>query len=248
MSVTTEAEMLALLRKNISLDPLGIVRPDGAEFYRGTIAHWAADQLARGESLQQIPSYFNQSGQARHRFAVTQAWGERPTLTPFVTPTFVRANQQLPVEKRPDHRFQVDLMNRFQPELALMPFAAQGWSEEIIAHLPDADRYRAIAPIRTTDPEGHTWRVLRYRDYRPFLEEFLLDRSNPIHELIDAERLQEALATGDWHPGRTWAPLGRPHRCDLDGTPRIHRTHSEDLTCSPISCLPANRMIPSTPI
>ena len=210
MLVTSEAELIALLRRNINFDPLGLLRPDVLEYYYQTVEHWARHMLARGETLQQIPSYFNQSGQARHRFAVVHAWGERPTFTPFVTPTLVRANQKLPVDQRPDHRFQIDLMRRFVPDLSMMPFAIQGWSEAAIAHLPDADAYRAIPTVKTTSPDGRNWRVLRYQDYRPFLDEILLERSNPIHELIDSDKLERVLPTGDVHGGRVrriWAVL-----------------------------------------
>jgi len=91
-----------------------------------------------------------------------------------------------------------------------MPFADQGWSEDAVAHLPDADDYRAIPTVHSVSPESRTWRVLRYDDYRPMLEDYLLDRSNPIHELIDTARLERIIPTGDRHAGRTrrlWALL-----------------------------------------
>lgn len=210
MSVTTEDELLALLRRNITFDPLRVMRPGVLEYYHQTVAEWAREMLRRGETLQQVASYFNQTGQSRHRFAVVQAWGERMTLTPYITPVIVRANQQLPPEQRPDPRFQIDLMRRFDLPLSLLPFAAQGWSETAFAHLPDADRYRAIAPVLSDAVDGRTWRVVRYRDYLPMLESYLLDGDNPIHELIDSKRLALVLPAGDAHDGRTrriWALL-----------------------------------------
>ncbi len=209
MAVRSEEELIALLRRNIKFDPLGVMRPAVLEYYHQTVAHWARAYLEQGETLHQVPSYFNQSGQARNRFAVVQAWGETMTLTPFITPTVVRAMQRLPVEQRPMHGFQIDLMRRFEPTLARMPFAATGWSADAVAHLPDAADYLAIPPVRSA-PDGQTWRVLRYQDYLPMLEEFLLDRSNPIHELIDSDRLERVLPTGGRHAGRTrrlWALL-----------------------------------------
>ena len=50
----------------------------------------------------------------------------------------------------------------------------------------------------------------RYADYLPMLREYLLDRANPIHELIDSDKLERILPTGDRHEGRTrriWALL-----------------------------------------
>ncbi len=210
LAVANEAELVALLRRNIKFDPLGVMRPEVLEYYHRTVALWVQEQLERGETLQQVPSYFNQTGQARHRFAVVHAWGERMTITPFFTPAIVRANQKLPLDQRPNLGFQIDLMRRFLPELTLMPFADKGWSAEAVAHLPNSEDYCAIPPVHAISPEGRTWRVQRYQDYRPMLEEYLLDRSNPIHELIDSDRLEQIIPTGDRHPGRTrrlWAVL-----------------------------------------
>lgn len=210
LSVTNEAELVALMRRAIKFDLLGVMRPEVLEYYHRTVALWVHEQLERGETLQQVPTYFNQTGQSRHRFAVVHAWGERMTLTPFFTPPIVRANQKLPLSQRPNVGFQVDLMRRYLPDLTRMPFAEQGWSAEAVAHLPDSDDYVLIPPVLAVSPEGRTWRVQRYQDYRPMLEEYLLDRSNPIHELIDSDRLEQIIPTGDRHPGRTrrlWALL-----------------------------------------
>ena len=209
MAVRSDEELIALLRRNIKFDPLGVMWPELLEYYHQTVAHWARAYLDNGETLPQVSSYFNQSGQARNRFAVVQACSETLTLTPYITPTLVRAMQRLPVDQRPNYRFQIDLMRAFEPELARMPFAATGWSAEAVAHLPDAAEYLAIPAVQSA-PEGQTWRVLRYDDYRPMLEEFLLDRTNPIHELIDSDRLERIIPTGGRHAGRTrrmWALL-----------------------------------------
>lgn len=209
LTLRTESELSNLLRRNIAFDPLGIMQPGALAYYYDVVDQWAADLLARGERLQQIPSYFNQSGQSRHRFSIVQAWSTPMTLTPYFTPAIIRANQQLPLDRRPNHGFQIDLFRRFVPELAVMPFAARGWTPEAVAHLPDADAYLAIPPVVSASG-GETWRLLRYADYRPMLDTYMLDRSNPIHELIRSDRLPHILETGNRHDGRVrriWALL-----------------------------------------
>jgi hypothetical protein len=115
----------------------------------------------------------------------------------------IRINHRLPLDSRPDPRFHVDLQRRCAPELSKLPFAEWTWPESAIAHLPDADEYRQIRPVLSQNLDGRTWRQKRYADYRPVIESIVLDRSNPIHELLDYGRLTDRLATGDAHPGRT---------------------------------------------
>jgi hypothetical protein len=124
-------------------------------------------------------------------------------LNPFLTPACMRASHRLPPEQRPDIRFHLDLQRRCDIGLSKLPFADSAWSEASFEHLPDADDYRRIQPVFSTSPDGRTWRVKRYADYRSFLEHYVLDRDNPIHALLDEQRLKERIATGDANAGRT---------------------------------------------
>jgi hypothetical protein len=209
-AVTSEAELLALVRRGIGLDPLGILRPEALEYYQHAMASWVNRHLGRGEDLTEIASFYMQETRVRDRAGPTQAWNARLRLSPFPTRGIVQANHGLPRSARPDHRFEIDLMRRHNVALSKLPYANSGWGEPSIAHLPDADDYRTVAPIHSAGDAARNWRLVRYADYRPMLEEFLLDPGNPIQELIQRDRLAEKIATGDANPGRTrllWGAL-----------------------------------------
>jgi hypothetical protein len=209
-SVQTAAELLALLRRGVALDPLGILRPEALEYYQQSLAGWATRHLARGEELHQVASFYMQETRARTRAGPTQAWNARLRISPFVTRGIVQAMHGLPDADRPDPRFPIDLMRRHNVALSKLPFADATWGETSIAHLPDADDYRSIAPMRSSGPKARNWRLTNYADYRPMLERYLLDRENPIQELVRYDRLAERIATGDANPGRTrmlWGAL-----------------------------------------
>ena len=206
----SQAELLATLRRGIGLDPLGILRPDVREYYLQALDRWAIQHLERGESVKRVAAFYMQETRVRDRAGPTQAWNARWRLSPFPTRVIVQANHSLPEPARPDHRFQIDLMRRHNIALSKLPFAASTWGEASIAHLPDAEDYRRVQAAVTTSADARNWRLMRYAGYRPMLETYLLDRENPIHELVSFERLAERIASGDAHPGRTrmlWGAL-----------------------------------------
>lgn len=225
--VTSQDELLALLRRSVGFDPLGILRPEALEYYHQAMASWANQHLERGDDVTQIGSFYMQETRMRSRAGPTQAWNARMRLSPFSTRGIVQANHGLPAASRPSHRFTIDLMRLHSLALSKLPLAASTWDEGSIAHLPDADNYRRIEPIRTTSIDARNWRLIHYADYLPMLRTYLLDRQNPIHDLVQFDRLEERIATGDANPGRTrmlWGALtaaiwmGR-HELDAKITP-----------------------------
>lgn len=210
VAVSNEAEMLALIRRYIDYDSMQILLPEVLEYYHRSVEQWAKMMLARGEAPNQVPSYIRQTTMERHIFGILQAWGAQSTLLPFMTPIIVRSNQLFPPAERPSPRLQLDLTRRFHTELSKMPYAYSTWPEQAIAHLPDADDYRSVAPLPIVTPAGQNWRQFRHHEYLSFMKPYILDRSNPIHRFVKSDRLERLLPTGVDHPGRTrriWAVL-----------------------------------------
>ncbi len=196
-------EVLKRVWKFRPLDRMGVVRPDIRAYYQNAIREWAHRQADVGTPLVSIPNLYGEEFALHSRNGPDHSWSPRMRINPFITPSCQRANHRLPVDRRPNIRFQLDLMRRVAPELSKIPFPGWAWPEAAFAHLPDAEDYRRIEPISTPSPDGRTWRQKRYADYLPFIEEIVLDRDNPIHELLDYDRLVERLATGDRNAGRT---------------------------------------------
>lgn len=203
IGAVTLDDILARLRKAARIDPLGILRPDARAYYLGFVADQVRQWADEGVPLISIPTLFKQEPLVHGRNGPEYTWSPRMRISPYFAPSCLRSNHRLPVEQRPDYRFHIDLQRTYSTELGKIPFADSVWPEAAYRHLPDADDYRQVKPIFSLNADGRTWRQKRYPDYRRLMEPILLDRSNPVHELLDYDRLADRIATGDANPGRT---------------------------------------------
>ncbi len=199
----TESALVANMQQKHEFDRLGVIRPEARTYYQGFLSDWVRDRAVDGRSLERIAAQYTYGLLGYARTGPTFTWSPRLTLTPFITPTCAFEHHRPGRSQWPDWRLPIDLIRRCSVELSKLPFAATPWREAEIAHLPDVDDYRTIEPVVNRSPAARTWRQQRYPDYRPFIEQIVLDRANPIHELLDYDRLIDRLATGDEHPGRT---------------------------------------------
>jgi hypothetical protein len=164
---------------------------------------WVRDLADNGVPLKSIPALYMHEALVHCRNGPDYTWSPRLRINPFITPTCMRANHRLPVDQRPNNRFHLDLQRGSSLALSKLPLADASWPETAYAQLPDAADYREIAPVHSRNADGRTWRQKRYADYRPLLEPILLDRENPLQELLDYDRLVERVASGDANSGRT---------------------------------------------
>jgi hypothetical protein len=200
---TSTEEVLAAIRKSSPLDPLRALRPDARAYYLNSDNDWVHEQVALGIPLVSISAIYKQEPLVHSRNGPDYTWSPRMRINPYLAPSCLRSNHRLPLDQRPDFRFHLDLQRTCSIELSKMPFADKPWSEPAYRHLPDAADYRQIEPIHSRSIDGRTWRQKRYTDYRKLFEPILFDLSNPLHELLDFDRLAERVATGDHNPGRT---------------------------------------------
>ncbi|MCA9859996.1 MAG: hypothetical protein KC438_09750, partial [Thermomicrobiales bacterium] len=184
-------------------DRLGILRSECRSYYRNERAHLIRRLAVHGEPMQTVSTLAYHEGLVRGRNGPDTAWSPRLRLNPFLTPVCMRANHRLPAAQRPDIRFHLDLQRRCDRSLSMLPLADAVWSEASYAHLPDATDYRRMQPLYSSSPAGRTWRLKRYADYQPLMERYLLDRDNPIHAIVDEQRLIERIGMGDANAGRT---------------------------------------------
>lgn len=196
-------EVLTRVRGKAPLDTLGVLRSEVLAYYTDFVTNWFREHAERGIPLVSLPALYFHEGRMHARVGPDAIWNSRLRTDPFMTPVCFRANHRLPVERRPDVRFHLDLQRRACLELSKMPLTTTSWTESMYEQLPDAEDYRQLQPVSTRDPRGRTWRVRNYAEYLPVIEEIILDRTNPIHELVDYDRLVERLASGGEHEGRT---------------------------------------------
>lgn len=203
LGATTVEDAIAALRKQRPNDPLGVLLPEMRAYYDAFYTEWVHQQIERDVPLTTVSALLKQEAVLHCRLGPEVTWNPYWQSHVYSTPVCIRANHRLPLDQRPDPRFHLDLQHRCAPELSKMPFAGPSWTEDAYRHLPDADDYRSIAPVVSRHPDGRTWRQKRYADYRPAIDRFVLDRDNPLSQVLDYDRLHDRLATGDAHPGRT---------------------------------------------
>jgi hypothetical protein len=195
-------EMVGRVLPKDPFDVLNVLRPDIRAYYTDFTSRWLREQADAGIPLVSIPALYFHETRMHGRSGPDVGWDARLRVDPYFSPACMRATHRLQVDRRPDVRFHLDLQRRCCLELSKLPFTASSWTEEMYGQLPDAADYRAVQSVTTRDPAGRTWRVQQYDDYRKLIEPVVLDRSNPIHELLDHDRLADRLATGSAHEGR----------------------------------------------
>lgn len=203
IGATTVDDVRARLRKAWKVDPLGALRPDARAYYQAWFDDWVGEQAGNGVPLVSINAIYKHESLTHSRNGPDYTWSPRLRLNPYISPPHARSNHWLALDQRPDYRFHLDLQRSACMELSTMPFADTPWAEAAYRHLSDAEDYRQIQPIVSLNADGRTWRQKRYQDYRRLIEPIVLDRGNPLHEILDYDRLSERVSTGDVHPGRT---------------------------------------------
>ena len=202
IGVHTVDEALANLQSKAPFDVLGVLQPDIRAYYVAYVANWFHELAETGIPIVSLNALYFHEGRMHARAGPDAVWNPRLRIDPYMTPVCIRANHRLPLDQRPTARLHLDLQRRNCMELSKLPLTASSWTEPMYAHLPDAEDYRQLQPIYTRDPRGYTWRFKNYAAYRPSIEQIVLDRDNPIHELLDYDQLTKRLASGGEHEGR----------------------------------------------
>lgn len=211
LDAATIDEVLVKLRKRWPFDRLGVLRSEIRAYYESLITDWFHEQVELGIPLASLPALFMHESYLHARVGPDVVWNSRLRIDPYMTPVCVRANHRLPLRQRPDPRFHIDLQRRCHVELSKLPFERNAWYDErMYAHLPDAGDYRQIETVNTNVSAGRSWRIKHYADYRSLIEQIVLDRGNPLHELLDYDRVADRIAHGDASEGRArlvWGTL-----------------------------------------
>ena len=148
--------------------------------------------LNRGETLDRISSHMFPEFIARWQYgAGTEANGKLWSF-PFYTPIAVRAIQQLPPRDRVSHRFHFEIMQHVHEDMVRLPFFKDPWREHAYQHLPNFEDYAAIEAV-LSENEATDWRVAKFAEDHDLFDQFLLDSSNPVYEVLDFDRISGML-------------------------------------------------------
>lgn len=192
-SALTRSEAWDTLIAGQYLDRMNLLRKDRRELFIDRIHNWMQDLIARGESLDRISSHMFPEFIARWQYgAGTEANGKLWSF-PFYTPTAVRVAQQLPPAQRVNHRFHFEIMQKVHDDLVRIPFFKDPWRESAYRHLSNAAEYAEIRAI-LSDNEAIDWRTAKFNENHELFDQFLFDRSNPVYEVLDFDRISGLLS------------------------------------------------------
>jgi hypothetical protein len=152
-------EVFAQVRgTGFAFDPGGIFRPEVRASYDAQVVAAMEAALPAGGTPQDALDGFYLAGRLRRWFGPQPDTEVTNRVFPLYSLRATRAAFALGTKARWSDVLMFELMRATNDELAALPFASSKWPEAAIAHLPDADRYRAAA---TTAPTNKRPRVLR---------------------------------------------------------------------------------------
>lgn len=127
-------------------DPAAIMTPDARRRLDDrVIAKLERLKPPGGGPQDAIDGYFL-GGRLRRWFGTIQEHDRRNRLFPLYSMPGIRAAFSLGAERRAGEALTFELIRSMSEELALIPIAADTWSEIAYQHRPDADRFRSAHP------------------------------------------------------------------------------------------------------
>ena len=194
--------------KGFGFDAAGIFKPEVRAHFDAQVIAALEAALPEGGTPQDALDGFYLGGRLRRWFGPQPDTETTNRVYPLYSLRATRAAFALGTQRRWSDVLMFELMRGTNDELTAMPFATSTWPEAAIAHLPDADRYRA-AP-KTAAPTNKIKRLLRpptstksvnqeaqnraLDDKIPVLRAQLdLDANHPLFDLYDRTALNAAV-------------------------------------------------------
>ena len=188
------ADIKALYAVKDNFDEFKLLVPDARQHYHRVVEDWIDTQSADGNEPNRIASLFITQQRTRCWAGPSLAVKSNLWLAPFLIPSYIRFRQLLPPTDRTNPRVHLDILRRCRVDLATIPLPGETWPEGAITHYPDAERLRAIGPLRNQPGVPSGWRSARAEQLLPMLKTYLDDRANPMFEMVDFDATQRMLA------------------------------------------------------
>ena len=193
IEATTREEAIAQFANRTDFDPYGLLHPEAKAWYLDGVTDWLDQRLERGLEPQLMRSLILRETKMRGGAGIAGAVEPRMRIDGFSSPIWFRASFQLPLKHRGGFRFHVDILQELCPRMLDYPLANTVWTPESYRHRPDADRFAAMEAVRGGGPASRHWRVVNWETYRPMLQAQLLDRTNPLYQVVDYTRMERML-------------------------------------------------------
>lgn len=193
MAAGSLADVKQLYAQKQEFDPARLLTPESRNYFHNVVNDWIDLQAALGQEHTRISSLFITQLRTRSWSGPSRAVKPTHWLGPFLIPSYIRFRQLLPPTDRANPRVHLDLLRRCRVDLSMIPLANDTWPEGAVDTYPDADRLRAIEPMRSLPGPSAGWRTARANEIRPMLGVYLADSANPIYEVVDYAAVQRLL-------------------------------------------------------
>ena len=193
LNAATRAEAIAQFAGRTDFDPYGLLRPEAKAWYLDGVTEWLDQRLARGLEPQLMRSLHLRETKMRGGAGIAGAVEPRLWIDGFSSPIWFRASFQLPLEQRGGFRFHVDILQELCPRMLDYPLASTIWTPESYRHRSDVTRFASMKAVRGDGPSSRHWRVVNWESHRPMLQTQLLDRGNPLFQVVDYARVERML-------------------------------------------------------
>jgi hypothetical protein len=191
--VTSVSQLHSAFDAGMHFDALGVLRPEFRERYHSDIHDSLGDQDAGEDPLDVIDRYYL-TQRLRRWFGTGQESDRSNRLMPLYSLNGLRAAFALGGRRRHAETVPFEVMRRSHPVLAKQRFSGSPWKEEVYAHLPDADQYRAAEALTQPPSTQRPWQVRRLLVNNDAISDILLgDIGSSLDELVDREALAASL-------------------------------------------------------
>lgn len=194
LACKTREDAIAQFMAREEFDRYGLLLPEAKAWYLDGVVEWVDQRLDRGLEPSLMRALYLRESKMRGSSGIAGAVEPRLWIDGFASPLWFRASFRLPLEQRSGFRFHVDILEELCPQMLDYPLAGKNWSRESYAHRPDAERLAAMKAVYGPGGSAQNWRVVNWETYAPLVRERLLDRGNPLFQVVDYHRLERVLS------------------------------------------------------
>ena len=114
-----------------------LLRPERREAAARALERFGRESLAAGVAPEHVGDHLYLASRARYHFGVFWATSPRARFHPLYSPAALRAAHAMPNDDKAANRLGLELMRRFHPELAALPFAGKRWAPHLVPDAPE---------------------------------------------------------------------------------------------------------------
>ena len=188
----TDLPFVDYLEDQRSRRPASLLRPDFDDYYAAEKREAFATQTALLPNPRDFATIVNIGLGWRRWTGPNVEVSPAPWSYPYFDSALFAIALSIPESDRISEQLPFEIMRRTQTGLELFPFAHAHWPESATAHGASRPAFESFDDLIDTPTSSH-WRVTNFPLHQPRFAEYLSNRSHPIYEIAEFDRVQELL-------------------------------------------------------